>query len=131
MLDHYLEVLDRKPGALPGATALAQAKSSGVFTTSHQSYWDAARRAPPVPPWPPLPNRPRWPPTYSAPRNAHASGAPEITEKTVGPTSDHVARVPRPAAGSSDSNRSLADVSNKMGSAKRAPPHLVTEDGAK
>jgi hypothetical protein len=45
VLDHYLEVLKRKPGALPGATALAQAKTGGVFTTSHQSYWDAARRA--------------------------------------------------------------------------------------
>jgi hypothetical protein len=45
VLDHYLEVLKRKPGALPGATALTQAKATGVFTTSHQSYWDAARRA--------------------------------------------------------------------------------------
>lgn len=45
VLDHYLEVLKRKPGALPGATALTQAKSTGAFTTSHQPYWDAARRA--------------------------------------------------------------------------------------
>lgn len=44
-LDHYLEVLARKPGALPGATALAQAKARGVFTASHQRYWDAARSA--------------------------------------------------------------------------------------
>lgn len=44
-LDHYLEVLKTKPGALPGATALAQAKARGVFTGSHQSYWDAARSA--------------------------------------------------------------------------------------
>ncbi|GAY08701.1 mobile element protein [Pseudonocardia sp. N23] len=44
-LDHYLEVLKTKPGALPGATALAQARRSGVFTSSHQSYWDAARAA--------------------------------------------------------------------------------------
>ncbi|MBS1690638.1 MAG: IS21 family transposase [Actinobacteria bacterium] len=44
-LDHYLEVLAKKPGALPGATALAQAKTRGVFTTSHQSYWDATRTA--------------------------------------------------------------------------------------
>lgn len=44
-LDHYLEVLKIKPGALPGATALAQAKARGVFTTSHQRYWDAARIA--------------------------------------------------------------------------------------
>lgn len=44
-LDHYLEVLKTKPGALPGATALAQAKARGVFTQSHQRYWDAARSA--------------------------------------------------------------------------------------
>jgi transposase len=44
-LDHYLEVLKYKPGALPGATALAQAKAAGAFTVTHQRYWDAARRA--------------------------------------------------------------------------------------
>lgn len=44
-LDHYLEVLKTKPGALPGATALVQAKKAGVFTSSHQAYWDAARAA--------------------------------------------------------------------------------------
>ena len=44
-LDHYLEVLKTKPGGLPGATALAQAKTRGVFTASHQAYWDAARAA--------------------------------------------------------------------------------------
>jgi transposase len=44
-LDHYLEVLKTKPGALPGATALAQAKAKGTFTRSHQAYWDEARRA--------------------------------------------------------------------------------------
>jgi transposase len=44
-LDHYLEVLKTKPGGLPGATALAQAKARGLFTASHQGYWDAARRA--------------------------------------------------------------------------------------
>jgi len=43
-LDHYLEVLMFKPGALPGATALAQAKACGAFTLTHQRYWDAARR---------------------------------------------------------------------------------------
>ena len=43
VLDHYLEVLARKPGALPGATALAQARAAGVFTAAHQGYWDAAR----------------------------------------------------------------------------------------
>ena len=44
-LDHYLEVLQTKPGALPGATALAQARRCGVFTAGHQAYWDAARTA--------------------------------------------------------------------------------------
>jgi transposase len=44
LLDHYLEVLRRKPGALPGATALAQARAAGTFTAAHQGYWDAARR---------------------------------------------------------------------------------------
>jgi hypothetical protein len=44
VLDHYLEILRRKPGALPGATALVQARAAGVFTAVHQRYWDAARR---------------------------------------------------------------------------------------
>ena len=44
-LDHYLEVLKTKPGGLPGATALAQAKASGTFTHTHQRYWDAVRKA--------------------------------------------------------------------------------------
>ena len=43
-LDHYLEVLAFKPGALPGSTALAQARAAGVFTTSHEDFWIAARR---------------------------------------------------------------------------------------
>lgn len=43
-LDHYLEVLQRKPGALPGATALVQARASGVFTQAHDAFWAAARR---------------------------------------------------------------------------------------
>jgi transposase len=44
VLDHYLEVLRRKPGALPGASALAQARAAGTFTAAHQGYWDAVRR---------------------------------------------------------------------------------------
>jgi transposase len=44
-LDHYLEVLVRKPGALPGATALAQARAAGTFTPAHEAFWAAARRA--------------------------------------------------------------------------------------
>lgn len=45
VLDHYLEVLTRKPGALAGSTALAVARAKGGFTEAHQSFWDAARRA--------------------------------------------------------------------------------------
>ena len=44
VLDHYLEVLTRKPGALAGATALAAARAGGAFTRTHQRFWDAARR---------------------------------------------------------------------------------------
>ena len=45
VLDHYLEILVRKPGALPGSTALAQARACGVFTAEHEAFWSAARRA--------------------------------------------------------------------------------------
>ncbi len=43
-LDHYLEILVRKPGALVGATALVQARGAGTFTEAHQRFWDVARR---------------------------------------------------------------------------------------
>jgi hypothetical protein len=36
-LDHYLEILLRKPGALPGATALVQARASKTFTAEHEA----------------------------------------------------------------------------------------------
>ncbi len=45
VLDHYLEVLARKPGAMPGATALVQARQAGTFTAGHEAFWSAARRA--------------------------------------------------------------------------------------
>jgi hypothetical protein len=38
LLDHYLEILVRKPGALAGATALIAALASGAFTGSHQGF---------------------------------------------------------------------------------------------
>ncbi|MER5422380.1 IS21 family transposase [Streptosporangium roseum] len=44
-LDHYLEVLIRKPGALPGATALEQARAAGKFTPVHDTWWAAACKA--------------------------------------------------------------------------------------
>ncbi|HXG90162.1 IS21 family transposase [Plantibacter sp. RU18] len=43
-LDHYLEILRGKPGALPGSTALAQARAAGTFTAEHEAFWAAARK---------------------------------------------------------------------------------------
>ena len=43
-LDHYLEVLAIKPGAMLGATALVRARASGAFSSDHEDYWRAARR---------------------------------------------------------------------------------------
>ena len=45
VLDHYLEALMRKPGALAGSVPLDQARASGVFTGAHEALWAAARRA--------------------------------------------------------------------------------------
>jgi transposase len=42
-LDHYLEVLAAKPGAVRNATALARARASGAFTDIHDRFWNAAR----------------------------------------------------------------------------------------
>jgi transposase len=42
-LDHYLEILLGKPGALPGSTALAQARAAARFTPAHEAFWAAAR----------------------------------------------------------------------------------------
>jgi hypothetical protein len=44
-LDHYLEALIRKPGALPGATALDQARAAGKFSPVHDAWWAAACKA--------------------------------------------------------------------------------------
>jgi len=45
VLDHYLDVLVHKPGALPGATALLQGRRAGTFTPAHEAFWAAARKA--------------------------------------------------------------------------------------
>jgi transposase len=42
-LDHYLEILLRKPGALPGSVPLVQARKAGAFTPAHEALWSAAR----------------------------------------------------------------------------------------
>jgi transposase len=44
-LDHYLEILLSKPGALAGSTALATARAEGLFTPTHEAFWGAARQA--------------------------------------------------------------------------------------
>lgn len=44
LLDHYLEVLVRKPGALPSSLTLAQARESGAITPAHERFWVRARR---------------------------------------------------------------------------------------
>jgi hypothetical protein len=45
VLDHYLEALMRKPGAMAGSTVLEQARATGAFTGAHEALWSAARRA--------------------------------------------------------------------------------------
>lgn len=44
LLDHYLEVLRIKPGALSGSTVLSHARTTGAFTAEHEAFWDASRR---------------------------------------------------------------------------------------
>lgn len=44
LLDHYLEILVRKPGAMPGALATHQARETGVLTSAHERFWARARR---------------------------------------------------------------------------------------
>jgi len=44
-LDHYLEILLVRPGALAGSASLAQARGDGTFTTAHDAFWTAARAA--------------------------------------------------------------------------------------
>jgi hypothetical protein len=44
VLDHCLEVLVKKPGALAGSVPLVTARKSGAFSADHDAYWTAARR---------------------------------------------------------------------------------------
>src|SRR5260370_18790732 len=39
-LEHYLEVLDRKPGALRGSTPLAQWRAQGRWPESYDRLWE-------------------------------------------------------------------------------------------
>lgn len=44
VLDHYLEVLRLKPGAMLSATPLARARAAGSFTATHERFWASARQ---------------------------------------------------------------------------------------
>jgi len=44
VLDHYLELLTRRPGAFPGSIPLVRARASGGFTAAHERFWRRARR---------------------------------------------------------------------------------------
>ena len=44
LLDHYLEALRIKPGALAGSTVLSHARATGAFAPEHEAFWDASRR---------------------------------------------------------------------------------------
>lgn len=44
VLDHYLELLTRRPGAFLGSIPLARARTSGAFTAAHERFWRRARR---------------------------------------------------------------------------------------
>ncbi|WUO68674.1 hypothetical protein OHT68_00285 [Streptomyces canus] len=43
VLDHFLEVLLAKPGALAGSEALDQARRTGTFTPAHDAFWSATK----------------------------------------------------------------------------------------
>ncbi|MGW2543088.1 Mu transposase domain-containing protein [Kitasatospora sp. NPDC001574] len=45
LLDHYLEILRDKPGALENSTGLVAARADGSFTAVHDAFWAAAREA--------------------------------------------------------------------------------------
>lgn len=43
-LEHYLEVLSRKPGALAGSTPLAQWRAQGRWLASYDRFWDELKQ---------------------------------------------------------------------------------------
>lgn len=44
VLDHYLEVLLRKPGPLDRSEALHQARAEDTFTAAHEAFWVMAKQ---------------------------------------------------------------------------------------
>jgi transposase len=43
-LEHYLEVLEKKPGALAGSTALEQWRAQGRWPASYDRYWEVLKQ---------------------------------------------------------------------------------------
>ena len=43
-LNHYPEALERKPGALAGATALEQWRAQGKWPASYDRYWEGLKQ---------------------------------------------------------------------------------------
>ena len=43
-LDHYLDVLEKKPGALAGSTALEQWRAQGRWPASYDQYWEVLKQ---------------------------------------------------------------------------------------
>lgn len=43
-LDHYLEALEKKPGALAGSTALEQCRAQGRWPASYDRYWEVLKQ---------------------------------------------------------------------------------------
>jgi transposase len=43
-LEHYLEVLEKKPGALAGSTALEQWRAQGRWPGSYDQYWEVLKQ---------------------------------------------------------------------------------------
>ena len=43
-MEHYLDVLVKKPGALAGSTALEQCRAQGRWPASYDQFWDVLRQ---------------------------------------------------------------------------------------
>jgi hypothetical protein len=43
-LEHYLNVLEKKPGALAGSTALEQCRAQGRWPASYDRYWEVLKQ---------------------------------------------------------------------------------------
>ena len=43
-LEHYLDVFDKKPGALPGSRPLAQCRAQGLWPSCFDAFWQACQK---------------------------------------------------------------------------------------